>query len=208
MRVRLALINSSSQRSRGEAAPNTSTLRMGSSQYSPILPARSARPSEIRAYIAEILTSKHELAPKDADEVAAKWSLGLGAELRDELLPYFQKLFGHETGCLLYRHIHEAEFEAWKHSPAGRISYYLLILGLILPTGYILWDLSQPYSKNFLVYSTWFCFAVSIPLLNYGIRTPNKRLTDLTIPVGMFAFGCGILFYPLSFVYEKNRRRT
>jgi hypothetical protein len=90
---------------------------------SPKLPAPSAGPNKVRAYIARVLISKHDTSSDLADEIASLWRLGRGSELRDASVQVFKGIFGDFNGWLLYRIVHEDELEDWQQSIVGIISF-------------------------------------------------------------------------------------
>ncbi|KAE9381948.1 hypothetical protein N431DRAFT_458499 [Stipitochalara longipes BDJ] len=94
---------------------------------SPRLPAPSAGPSEVRACISRVLVaSQHDTSSDLADEIANKWRLGRGSELRDASVESFQGIFGNFNGWLLYRIVREDELQDWHQSLVGMISFYML----------------------------------------------------------------------------------
>jgi hypothetical protein len=111
--------------------PTKQHLRLADNQFqeimSPKLPARSAGPIEIRAYIARVLMSKHDISSELADETANLWRLGRGSELRDASVRVFEGIFGDFNGWLLYRIVHEDELEDWQQSIIGIISFCKLM---------------------------------------------------------------------------------
>ena len=90
---------------------------------SPKLPASSAGPNEVRAYIAEVLMSKQDATPDVAEEIANLWRLGRGSELRDASVKAFKAIFGDYNGWFLFRIVHEDVVEDWQQSTIGVISY-------------------------------------------------------------------------------------
>lgn len=89
----------------------------------PKLPAPSAGPNEVRAYIARVLMSKHDAASDFAEEISNLWRLGRGSELREAPVNYFKKVFGDETGWFLFRIVREDELEDWQRSTVGLVSF-------------------------------------------------------------------------------------
>jgi hypothetical protein len=94
---------------------------------SPKLPARSAGPDEVRAYIARVLVSKQGTSSDLADETASLWRLGGGSELRDASVRVFKGVLVDFNGWLLYRIVHEDELEDWEQSIIGIISICKLV---------------------------------------------------------------------------------
>ena len=90
---------------------------------SPKLPARSAGPDEVRAYIVRVLMTQRDTTSDAANETASLWRLGRGSELRDASVQVFKSIFGNYTGWFLYRIVHEDELEDWQQSTVGMISF-------------------------------------------------------------------------------------
>lgn len=101
-------------------APPTTTI--------PQLPPRSAGPNAVRAYLTQILISKHDTTSEFAHKTANLWHLGRGAELRDSPPKVFRKLFGDYTGWVIYRIVYEDKLQEWKGSVVGLISSCKLVV--------------------------------------------------------------------------------
>lgn len=84
------------------------------------LPVRSASAAEVREYIAQVLLSRYNADREVAEEAARSWRLGLGAEIHDASLEFFQQVFGAEIGFCLYRGILDDREQAYELSLRGK----------------------------------------------------------------------------------------
>jgi hypothetical protein len=71
----------------------------------PPLPSLSATPSEVRTYFTTLLTTLHFVSEPEAQEIAAKWRIGRGSELRSYDLTIFREIFGVEAGTVLFDYV-------------------------------------------------------------------------------------------------------
>lgn len=65
---------------------------------SPALPARAASPAEVRAYIKELLITKHDLTQEYAEVISSKWKVLRGWSLRGMTRDQFIEYFGEDIG--------------------------------------------------------------------------------------------------------------
>lgn len=62
------------------------------------VPRPEATTGEVRAYLLHILTTKHDVAPDEAKEIAARWKLGRGWDLRNLSKRRYGETFGDDIG--------------------------------------------------------------------------------------------------------------
>lgn len=75
------------------------------------LPAPSAGPNQVRAYITELLVNKHDYPRTDAAKIASKWSFSTARYLRAASRYYFDEDFGFRLGWQLHESIREGIYE-------------------------------------------------------------------------------------------------
>lgn len=174
----------------------------------PQLPARSAAANEVRAYLEQILISKLDLTADLAHQTASSWSLGRGSELLDSSIQVFIKLFGDNTGWLLYRMIHDEELEEWKRSVVGRISSYMIVISVLLTvyhSCYTMWknsSCSESRVKSFF-WITFGFFLIGLATMNYAFFTPSSNGVLIGIIGSMIAFPAGYAVV-ITFYLKKN----
>lgn len=88
----------------------------------PTLPAPSAGPNEVRAYLVRVLMSQ-DISADVADEIANKWGLGRGSDLRDASIAFLQGIFGKSNGWMLYRIVQKDALEDWQQSTIGILAF-------------------------------------------------------------------------------------
>jgi hypothetical protein len=69
------------------------------------VPGLSAKPAEIREYLARLLADKRGLQEDEASRVVAGWKIGSGQELRQYGAAMYLDIFGREHGWVLYREV-------------------------------------------------------------------------------------------------------
>jgi hypothetical protein len=74
------------------------------SQPTPTLPKAAAPPAEVRLFIAYLLREQG-IPQSDAQDVAARWTIGRGREMGTYDPTIFFEIFGAEYGWILYREI-------------------------------------------------------------------------------------------------------
>lgn len=113
-------------------------------------PSASAGPKEVRAYIAHLLKTKHDVDDDLAAELANRWPMGRGGDFRDASWQQFNKVFGEAVGPFLYRTVRNEESEEWKHTTVG-IAHYCKI---ITPFPYIAppFELMSNFLFNYIRY--------------------------------------------------------
>lgn len=79
--------------------------------HTPSLPARHARPDEIRDSLAYLLVKQRGFSQDHARDIAARWTVGSGLELRQYSPSMFFEVFGREDGWVLFREVRVA---LWK----------------------------------------------------------------------------------------------
>ncbi|KAE8140218.1 hypothetical protein BDV38DRAFT_240226 [Aspergillus pseudotamarii] len=94
-------------------------------------PPASAGPNAVRAYISDILVSKHDATVDFAKEVASRWQLGRPNDLRHASAWTFEHVFGKDIGRFLYRTVQEDIREQWYSSTAGVLNSWLLVFSIV-----------------------------------------------------------------------------
>ncbi|ATY59424.1 hypothetical protein A9K55_002363 [Cordyceps militaris] len=97
-----------------------------------IFPDRSAAPKQVREYLAQLLTAKHDVPLDQATKLALRWEYGRGSDLRDSK---DLDLFGTRLGDCLLKSMREDESLEWRQSTAGvlfRYATYGAISALLL----------------------------------------------------------------------------
>ena len=74
------------------------------SQPLPTLPNAAAPPAEVRLFIS-LLLQEQGIPQIDAQDVAARWKIGRGREMRSYDPSIYFEIFGAEYGWILYREI-------------------------------------------------------------------------------------------------------
>lgn len=85
----------------------------------------SAGPSDVRAYITDILISKHDAALGVAQQIANQWQLGRPNDLRHAGVNIFREVCG-KVGTFLYRTVQEDMQAEWHASTAGFVNFCML----------------------------------------------------------------------------------
>ncbi|RFU23632.1 hypothetical protein B7463_g12706, partial [Scytalidium lignicola] len=172
---------------------------------SPKLPARSAGPDEVRAYIVRVLMSQHDITSDAANETAGLWRLGRGSELRDASVQVFKSIFGDYTGWFLFRIVHENELEDWQQSAIGMISFYTLIGSIILAALLVLrvlvlhalkgLSLQGLKKASFPIFQA--LLVMGLFMLNYGLLMPGSNGVAIAICGSMISVfgGFVVLLY-------------
>ena len=95
------------------------------------LPRPEAPPREIRKYLVHSLIHKHDVSPDSAQEMADRWKLGRGWDLREMRDSGFCELFGKEIAPYLKRTIAQeardekeaatqVAIDCWKKQASGK----------------------------------------------------------------------------------------
>ncbi|EGX87797.1 hypothetical protein CCM_09419 [Cordyceps militaris CM01] len=74
-----------------------------------IFPDRSATPKQVREYLAQLLTAKHDVPLDQATKLALSWKYGRGSDLRDSTRSDLIILFGYSLGDCLLKSMREDE---------------------------------------------------------------------------------------------------
>lgn len=94
-------------------------------------PPPNAGPSQIRDYLVQILTLKHDTTTDFAQQIADLWQLGRGVDFRQATLDStdeaFRRVFGDATGPFLYQSAREDCIAQWRASPAGTLNHWALV---------------------------------------------------------------------------------
>lgn len=103
--------------------PSADQTSAESQATSPKLPAPAASANEVRAYLRDLLITKHNLRNDFAESVSRSWKIGRGWTLRSSPVSAFTKRFGAELGPQLYWAVrHEKKAETWaKEAEAFRL---------------------------------------------------------------------------------------
>jgi hypothetical protein len=83
------------------------------------LPSPSAKSSQVRSYIVDVLVSKYEADSCFAHQIANRWMLAPGEDLRQRGKYDFDRVFGYDVGGILFRTVREDVLDEWYASPAG-----------------------------------------------------------------------------------------
>ena len=98
-------------------------------QPPPTLPNATASPEEVRVFITHLL-QKQGAPQNDARDVAARWKIGRGREMRSYDPSIYFEVFGAEYGWILYREIklrvHEEEGQKFTYK-YGTSEYPVII---------------------------------------------------------------------------------
>lgn len=70
-----------------------------------VLPPSSAPPAQVRTFLASLLQETNQTPAPQAQEIAAKWTVGTGRQLRSYPPMMFLDIFGRQDGWLLYREV-------------------------------------------------------------------------------------------------------
>ncbi|KAK4635957.1 hypothetical protein CLAFUW4_00200 [Fulvia fulva] len=113
--------------------PETEVAASDPATDSIALPAEEASAPEVRRYITEVLTINHELDVHDAQNIASKWTIGSGRDLRKFTPCIYRDIFGSATAWILYREVKVvAAQENFKKSPPMKWPARLGIAGTLV----------------------------------------------------------------------------
>ncbi|KAL2871442.1 uncharacterized protein BJX67DRAFT_342244 [Aspergillus lucknowensis] len=164
------------------------------------LPAPNAPADQVRAYITQLLITKHHVAPDAAEKYAGKWEIGAFSQLASAPQNTIQRIFGDNAGWCIYNGMREDLFKAqdrktsvilsaWAvriSAPALASVLFLLFspeLGLQSAQDRITWA-AHP--------SWWLCFGISGLL--YFFYHPHRDVEGLTsLLFGFFSVVVGII---------------
>lgn len=73
--------------------------------HPPTLPGTHATPDDIRDFLTYLLVHKRAFPQELARQIAERWTVGSGLELRQYSPSLFFELFGSELGWVLYREV-------------------------------------------------------------------------------------------------------
>ncbi|KAH9209784.1 hypothetical protein DL95DRAFT_371756 [Leptodontidium sp. 2 PMI_412] len=89
---------------------------------SPIpLPPPTATPSEVRTYFTTLLTTLHGLDEAKAREIASRWNLGRGEELRSYDIDSYHAIFGWEPGTVFFGHVNRKQKQTVRAGVDGKV---------------------------------------------------------------------------------------
>ncbi|KAI9930793.1 hypothetical protein MW887_011551 [Aspergillus wentii] len=112
-------------------------------------PPPSANPSEVRAYLVQVLTNYHSFTEDYSQKLADCWPCGRGWDLYRLEAADYQKLWGKEIGFYLYESVQEDIRADWRQSPEGIACIYM-------------WAISVSLGSTFAIHG--FCLAPALEL--------------------------------------------
>lgn len=65
-------------------------------------PESTATPNEVRSFLKNVLINMHDVPPTEAADLARKWGIGRGCELKNLYYQRYERLFGVDIGGPLY----------------------------------------------------------------------------------------------------------
>lgn len=165
---------------------------------------QDGRPKQVRAYLAEVLIEKHDVAPEDAHSTADLWKLGRGSDLYNCSKQDFAQIFGKDVGPFLYTSVGEDKYADWRASRSGIINYWAIVLAcgasviFLRQVCYFEWNAQA--KKNTGCAS----LACGLPLMICGIRELSVRESSLALAVlgGLVLIIVGISFI-VNFLVEE-----
>lgn len=86
-------------------------------------PDAAATPKQVRKYLTSLLVKKHDVEPKEAEEIAARWKLGRGKSLILSERHHFSSIFSPDVGPYMYSSMAEDRHEQWSRTAAARQHY-------------------------------------------------------------------------------------
>lgn len=141
------------------------------------LPEENDTSDAVRTFLRDVLTTCKYADEKEAEQIAAKWKMGKGKELRAESPHLFRSILGDEAGWILYKEVQvqkHLEQEAKKPSMAQSTKVAIaalvdiaIFLALLYPT------FTFSSALVGLVFILWF-FGIIIMLVPIAIVAGTK----------------------------------
>jgi hypothetical protein len=88
-------------------------------------PSRYATPSQVRAYLIDVLVKKHDSSLADAESIVQSWTYGRGYDLLQASEYTFETFFGN-VGSALYQSVTEDIIFDWRSSLLGSLNILML----------------------------------------------------------------------------------
>ncbi|KAF7191119.1 hypothetical protein HII31_07479 [Pseudocercospora fuligena] len=113
------------------------------------IPANDAIPEEVQRYVSRMLSSKNGITVAEADEIAAKWKLGTGRDLRQYPAYLHVQILGDEAGWAVFKEVKiqsTLEKESKQDLFKGR---FRPVIGIFLTTVITLMLLTLTPTRNY-----------------------------------------------------------
>jgi hypothetical protein len=92
------------------------------------LPCADAGPSQVRAYLVNILVHKYEASSEFAQTIADLWQLGRGSDLRHANGREFNQIFGKPVGRYLHETVIDDLYAEWRTSSSGITNLWAMVI--------------------------------------------------------------------------------
>ncbi|KAJ5125685.1 hypothetical protein N7448_005003 [Penicillium atrosanguineum] len=115
-------------------------------------PPPDAGPKQVRAYVVQLLTTRHDADLDFAESIADLWQLGRGVDFRSAInigaVLDVQNVFGDSVGPFLYRSAREEFIADYRCSLTGLATSWALKAALVLGLLLVVRGIRQPSEKK------------------------------------------------------------
>lgn len=173
-------------------------------------PQPDAGPAQVRAYLVDVLTLRHDTSTESAQKIADLWHLGRGVDLRQATLTLsstqdtFTAIFGDAVGPFLHRSVREQLRSEWRASMPGFLIYWGLIGLPVLGALLLIRAWRQPTRRQqfrSLFHAGW---VFGPPLWVFGFF--GMQYTDLA-PMGIVLGTMGFFLLFVAYISEMDALR-
>ncbi|KAJ5537304.1 hypothetical protein N7513_010490 [Penicillium frequentans] len=173
----------------------------------PTFPPDDAGPRQVRQYLVNHLITKHDTTAEFADRIASLWQLGRGVDFRETAIRThrFSKIFGATVGPALQRSVQEECWNQWRTSQLGTLSWWLMIISIVMAVLVSIRTARQPSMKVIDVL-IWTCWTLGPPIFLCGVLEYGYSLAYpiYCLILGVTATAVGFCSWMIRFYDEKE----
>jgi hypothetical protein len=159
-------------------------------------PPPEAGPKQVRAYVVQLLTTRHDVDLDFAQSTADLWKLGRGVDFRSAAKTNsalsFMNVFGDSVGPFLHRTAREEFIADYRGSFTGTATSWALNATLVLGLLLVIRTISQPSSEKKTKAFFEACLIAGMSAFIVGVIDFCHIITGVALAWGFWGF-CGIM---------------
>ncbi|KAJ5825705.1 hypothetical protein N7474_002843 [Penicillium riverlandense] len=172
-------------------------------------PGADAGPSEVRAYLVNILVHRYDASAEYAQSIADLWQLGRGSHLHNADIRSFNQIFGKPVGGYLHETVINDLYAEWRTSISGIINFWAMIIACVAAIFFLIrawYSHSATQTRKNAALVSLLCG----PILMIGANRELMRFdsgVSLVIPLAFTFIFLGLCFEINERVEQANKDR-